>query len=141
MRKNLLKDVQAKLLGMKKQILQEINADLRQGREGSKADGMDTYDLASEERDREISFILGDRERGKLQAIEDALARIEDRSYGVCEECESDIAPGRLEALPFTRLCVSCQSEQEKEARTTRRFGDDRAYRRLGSTEIEDDNG
>ena len=141
MRKNFLKDAQAKLLGMKKQILREINADLRQGREGAKADGMDTYDLASEERDREISFILGDRERGKLQAIEDALARIEDRSYGICEECESDIAPGRLEALPFTRLCVSCQSEQEKEARTTRRFDDDRAYRRLGSTEVEDNNG
>ena len=141
MRKTNLKHMQEKLLGMKRQILQEISTELRQGREGSKEDGMDTYDLASEERDREISFILNHREREKLQAIEDALSRIEEESFGVCEDCESDIALGRLEALPFTRLCVSCQSEQEKVARGARRFQDDHVYRRLGSTEVEDDSG
>jgi len=46
---------------------------------------MDTYDLASEARDREINFILTDRDRGKLQAIEDALERVEEGSYGICE--------------------------------------------------------
>jgi DnaK suppressor protein len=139
MRKNLLKGARQRLLAMKKQILREISEDLREGREGAKADGMDTYDLASEERDREIDFILGDREREKLRAITDALERIEDGSYGICESCESEIAPGRLEALPFTRVCVSCQAEREKEAKTQRRFDDDRAYRRLASTESEDE--
>src|SRR5437773_227243 len=106
MRKNILKTSRERLLAMKRQVLREISDDLKQGREGAKDDGMDTYDLASEERDREISFILSDREREKLQAIEDALERIEDGSYGICESCESEIAAGRLEALPFTRLCV-----------------------------------
>jgi len=140
MRKSVLKNTRQKLLHMKKQVLREIKDELRQGREGSKENGMDTYDLASEERDREISFILTDRDREKVLAIDDALQRIEDGSYGICESCESEIAPGRLEALPFTRLCVSCQADREREAKTSRRFDDERAYRRLASTEGDDDN-
>jgi DnaK suppressor protein len=140
MKKAALKTAKAKLLEMKRSITREINDDLKHGREGAKEDGMDTYDLASEERDREINFILSDREREKLQLIEEAIERIDEGSYGVCESCESDIAPGRLEAMPFTRLCVSCQAEREKEARQSRRFDDERAYRRLGSTEVDEEN-
>jgi RNA polymerase-binding transcription factor len=139
MRKAFLKSAQATLLGMKKQVLAEIRHDLKQGREGSKDEGMDTYDLASEERDREISFILTDRDRGKLQAIEDALERIEDGSYGICESCESEIAEGRLIAMPFTRLCVQCQADREVEARQNRRVEDDRAYRRLSTTDLDEE--
>lgn len=139
MRKAALKAAKDRLEEMRRAIVREIKDDLRQGREGSKEDGMDTYDLASEERDREISFILGDRDREKLQSIETALARIEDGTYGICENCESEIAPGRLEAMPFSRLCVSCQAEQEKEARMQRRFDDERAYRRLSATEVDED--
>ena len=50
MRKNLLKSAHTRLLEVKRQILREINDDLKQGREGAKDEGMDTYDLASEER-------------------------------------------------------------------------------------------
>ena len=140
MRKTTLKTARTRLLDMKRQVLREIDDDLKEGRDGAKDDGMDTYDLASEERDREISFILSDREREKLQAIEDALRRIEEGSYGICESCDSEIAAGRLEALPFTRLCVSCQAEREKEAKMARRFDDERAYRRLGSTDSDEEN-
>jgi len=140
MRKSLLKNARDKLLEMRRQVLREIDNDLKEGREGAKDDGMDTYDLASEERDREISFILSDREREKLVAIQEALERIEDGSYGICESCESDIAAGRLEALPFTRLCVSCQSDREKEMKQSRRFDDERAYRKLGATDVDEDN-
>ncbi len=139
MRKAALKAARVRLEDMRKSLMHEIKDDLRQGREGSKEDGMDTYDLASEERDREISFILGDREREKLQSIESALERIDDGSYGICENCDSEIAPGRLDAMPFSRLCVSCQAEQEKEARSQRRFDDERAYRRLATTEADED--
>jgi len=139
MRKAFLKKANATLAGMKDQLMVEIRQDLKQGREGSKDDGMDTYDLASEERDREISFILTDRDRGKLQAIEDAIERIGDGSYGECESCESEIAEGRLEAMPFTRLCVQCQGDRETEARQNRRVEDDRAYRRLPSADLDED--
>jgi len=100
---------------------------------------MDTYDLASDARDREINVILTDRDRDKLQAIDDALARIDDGTYGVCESCESDIAEARLEALPFTRLCINCQAEREKEAKTMKRFEEDRTYRRLVTSDSDEE--
>jgi len=139
MRKAFLKTARETLETMKRQLLAEIQQDIKQGRESSKDEGMDTYDLASEEREREINFILTDRDRGKLQAIEDALDRIEEGSYGVCESCESEIAEGRLQAMPFTRLCVQCQADRETEAKQNRLGDDDRAYRRLGATDLDEE--
>jgi DnaK suppressor protein len=140
MRKPALKAAREKLLEMRRQVLREISNDLRQGREGSKEEGMDTYDLASEERDRGISFILTDREREKVQAIQEALDRVDAGTYGICESCESDISPARLNALPFTRLCVNCQAEAEKEAKVARNYDDERAYRKLGVTDVDEEN-
>jgi DnaK suppressor protein len=140
MRKASLKKSRERLLAMKEQVLREMSADLREGREGLKDDGMDTYDLASEERNREISFILTDRDREKLQAIEEAVDRIDEGTYGICDSCESEIADARLEAMPFTRLCVNCQAEREKAAKLTRRIDEDRAYRRLTPADLDEDN-
>jgi len=131
MRKTFLKKARETLHEMRTQLLRSVQAELHEGREQTKDEGMDTYDLASDARDREINFILSDRDREKVQAIDDALARVEDGTYGVCESCEADIAEGRLEALPFTRLCINCQAEREKEAKTMKRFEEDRTYRRL----------
>jgi len=139
MRKAFLKRARERLVAMKKGILREIEDAVREGREAGKDDGMDTYDLATEERDREISMILTDREREKLDAIESAMERIDDGSYGMCESCESDIAEGRLEAMPFTRLCVSCQAEREKEDKILRRAEVDRSYRRITPSDTEEE--
>ena len=57
--------------------------------------------------------------------------RVDDGTYGICESCESDIAEARLQALPFTRLCVNCQAERERELKMNRRFEEDRSFRRL----------
>jgi DnaK suppressor protein len=139
MRKTFLKKARETLQEMRAQLLRNVQEELHEGREQTKDEGMDTYDLATDARDREISLILTDREREKLQAIDDALARIDDGTYGVCESCESDIAEGRLEALPFTRLCISCQAEREKEAKTMKRFEEDRSYRRLTTSDVDDE--
>ena len=139
MRKAFLKKARETLQEMREQLLRNVQAELHEGREQSKDEGMDTYDLASDARDREINFILTDREREKLQAIDEALARVGEGSYGVCESCESDIAEGRLEALPFTRLCISCQAEREKEARMNKRFEEDRTYRRLTTGDTDEE--
>lgn len=135
MRKAFLKSARDKLVDMRHQVLREISKDLKRGREGAKDEGMDTYDLASDERDREISLILTDRERDKVQAIQEALERVDGGTYGMCESCESEITEARLGALPFTRLCVNCQAEREKEAKASRRFDDERTYRKLGATD------
>ncbi len=139
MRKAFLKKARETLQEMREQLLRNVQAELHEGREQSKDEGMDTYDLASDARDREINFILTDREREKLQAIDEVLARVGEGSYGACESCESDIAEGRLEALPFTRLCINCQAEREKEARMNKRFEEDRTYRRLTTGDTDEE--
>ena len=139
MRKTFLKKARETLQSLRDQLLRNVEEELHEGREANKDEGMDTYDLASDARDREINLILTDRDRDKLQAIDDALARIDDGSYGVCESCESDIAEGRLEALPFTRLCISCQADREKEAKSMKRFDEDRTYRRLATNDVDEE--
>lgn len=106
------------LVDLRKNVLREIRQDVQEGREGEAGEGRDTYDIASDERDREINLLLGDRERRKLQLIDDALHRVDSDEYGICEECGGEIAHGRLEAMPFSRLCVTCQSEFEQAQRT-----------------------
>ena len=142
-RKDLLKKAEQTLLETKKQLLREIKDRVMEETEGSKDEGRDTYDLASDERDREINFILTDRERGKLLAIDEALQRIKDKTYGICEcgceNCEGEIRLGRLQVLPFTRLCVRCQEETERESKLQRKFEDERTYRKLAITDIEED--
>jgi len=144
LRKELLKKAEETLLETKKQLLREIRERVKEETEGSKDEGRDTYDLASDERDREINFILNDREREKLHAIDDALQRIKDKTYGICEcgceNCEGEIQLGRLKILPFTRLCVKCQEEMEKERKLQKKFEDERTYRKLAITDIEEEN-
>lgn len=139
MRKAFLKSVREKLLGMRRELLRELNKDRQQGREVFQEGGMDSYDLASEERDRELSLLLSDRDREKLQAIQDALDRIEQGTYGICEGCDAEIAEGRLLAMPFTRVCVNCQAREEREQKAMRRYEDERAFRRLGDTEYDEE--
>ena len=139
MRKAFLKKARETLESMRAQMLKNVQQELQEGRDQNKDEGMDTYDLASDARDREISLILNDRDRDKALAIDDALARIDEGSYGVCESCESDIAEARLEALPFTRLCVSCQADREKEAKSMKRPDEDRTYRRLGTSDLDEE--
>jgi DnaK suppressor protein len=140
-RKKFLADLNENLVKMKAKLMAEIDSELKAEREGNKDEGMDTYDLASEERDREINFILSDRERVKIKQIDDALERMEDGSYGVCESCGLEVAEERIAAMPFTRLCRDCQQDQEREAKSQRRFDDERnTYRKIGSTDADEEN-
>lgn len=138
-RKDFLKQAAEMLEEMKRQLMKEMQGRVKEETEGVKDEGRDTYDLASDERDREINFILNDREREKLVAIDDALQRIADKTYGICESCEGEIHLGRLKILPFTRLCVKCQEENEKEAKRQKTLENERSYRKLDLTDTEED--
>jgi DnaK suppressor protein len=139
LRKEFLKQAAETLTETKKQLLREIRGRVKEETEGSKDDGRDTYDLASDERDREINFILNDREREKLLAIDEALQRIKEKTYGICESCEGEIHLGRLKVLPFTRLCVRCQEENEKESKRQKTIEDERGYRKLVINDFEEE--
>jgi DnaK suppressor protein len=139
-RKKFMADLRQQLLEMKTKLLEEMELESKAEREGNKDEGLDTYDLASEERDREINFILSDRERSKVKNIDDALERMEEGTYGVCDSCGLEIAEERLTAMPFTRLCRDCQQDQEREARSQRRVEEERnTYRKLGSTDADEE--
>ncbi len=127
------------LLKMKDEILKEINKAVKSGTESGVGEPTgDIYDQASSERDRELGLLLNDRERGKLRQIDEALIRIEDDEYGICEECEEEIPIGRLKVMPFARFCVRCQSDMEKLQAQTKRFEEERAFREIPFGEEEE---
>jgi len=138
-RREFLKQASEMLQEMKRGLTKEMQGRVKGEAEGIKDEGRDTYDLASDERDREINFILNDREREKLVAIDEALQRIQEKSYGLCESCEGEIQLGRLKVLPFTRLCVKCQEENEKESKRQKTLDEERGYRRLVLPDFEEE--
>lgn len=75
----------------------------------------DPADRATMESDRAFTLRLRDRERRLIKKIQEALQRIDDGTYGYCEECGEDIGIARLKARPMTRLCIKCKSKQEEE--------------------------
>jgi DnaK suppressor protein len=77
----------------------------------------DEMDLASSEYLQSFTFRLRGREKGLLDKIEKALQRIEDGSFGNCEECSEEISVKRLEARPETTLCIRCKEDQERAER------------------------
>jgi DnaK suppressor protein len=77
----------------------------------------DPTDRASLEGNRNLTLRIRDRERKLITKIDEALGRIEDGSYGKCEECGGDIGIERLRARPVTTLCIDCKSLQEAQER------------------------
>jgi RNA polymerase-binding transcription factor DksA len=106
-----------RLLDLKDVLLDSMSGvargNLHAGSETS-AFGMHQADAGSDAYDRDFALSMLSKEQGSLYEIDEALKRIEDGSYGVCEICEKPIKHDRLEALPFTRYTVDCQAELEK---------------------------
>ena len=73
----------------------------------------DREELGSDNADQELTLRLLGNEENTLDQIEVALQRIEDGSYGECEECGEPIPKSRLEAIPYAAQCVRCASQQE----------------------------
>ena len=71
-------------------------------------------DVATDTYDREFSLGLASNERQVLYELEDALKKVEDGTFGICESCKCLITKTRLKAVPQARLCVKCQEKKEK---------------------------
>jgi RNA polymerase-binding transcription factor DksA len=80
-------------------------------------------DAGTDNFDREFALSLVSNEQEGLYEIEEALKRLEAGTYGVCEMCEKLIVKERLEAVPFARRCIHCQSAFEKDRRYVPRQG------------------
>lgn len=73
-------------------------------------------DLATDTQQQDMSIFFMENENGQLQAIEEALERIHEDNFGLCEECEHEIALERLRAIPYAPLCLECKRRQEEAA-------------------------
>ncbi len=73
----------------------------------------DWIDQSSQESDLHVRLALKQTDSKLLRAIEEAIHRIDQGSYGICMECENEIPAARLEAVPWTRVCVDCKAKQQ----------------------------
>jgi len=75
----------------------------------------DPTDRASLESDRNFELRIRDRERKLINKIREAIERIDEGEFGICESCEEEIGEARLKARPVTTLCIDCKTEQERQ--------------------------
>ena len=107
------REMQKILNDMRKNLLEDINNTMKTESNHLKFDVGDFYDNASSDRERELSLSLSQRDRQKLNQIEDALKRLEAKTYGQCLMCKDLISEDRLKVMPFTVYCVACLEEEE----------------------------
>lgn len=105
-------------LRLRGDVSQMANAALKKNRTESNGDlssmPIHMADLGSDNFEQEFTLSLMETEEGTLGRIEAALERIEDGTYGVCEECGVKIPKQRLNAIPFAAMCVKCASQYEQ---------------------------
>ena len=102
-----------RLLLRKREILEAYNKNKSYGMEADGEATQDIADKAANSYTKEFLFSLSNTERALLHEVDDALARIEGHRYGVCASCAEEMNLKRLEAVPWARLCLSCQEKQE----------------------------
>lgn len=114
----------AELEGFKKALLKRrevlngsVNkmqdAALNKDRDEASGDFNHMADLGTDNFDQEFTLGLIENEEEELHAINEALTKIEEGSYGLCENCGSVIPKTRLKALPFAHMCVKCKAKEE----------------------------
>jgi RNA polymerase-binding protein DksA len=112
--KDLLLNLRARLRG---DVSQLANAALKKSRSEANGDlssmPIHMADIGSDNFEQEFTLSLMENEGGTLAQIEASLERIEEGSYGQCEECGAKIPKARLNAIPYATLCVRCAEHQE----------------------------
>lgn len=116
-----LNAVREKLRQQAAELQQRLSLVVEQGRLAGTEGINDVADQAVSSYEKEILFTRGTHEHGQLRRIQQALARVEDGTYGNCQRCEQVIGAKRLEALPWTPYCISCQEELERNSETEQR--------------------
>lgn len=106
---------------------------------GGAAFGQHMGDAGSDAYEKDFALSLLSQEQDSLNEIEDALQRIEDRTYGICEKSGKPILKARLEALPWARYTVECQAEMEKAMKGKRRWDSSPQFMDMNESPEEDD--
>lgn len=120
-----LKEYKEKLLNLKDDMLEQIkdiskDTLMKSQKEASgnvTGHGIHMADVASDNYDRDFNIGLVSGEKKIVIAIDNALERVQEKTYGVCEECKKPIAKIRLNVIPYARYCKKCKEKLEKENR------------------------
>lgn len=109
--------LQKMLLRKRQEIMKEIEGNLGQSltedQQRRLESARDVGDQALMDLERELGISLMEMRNRRRQSIDEALARLHEGTYGICAECGVEISEKRLEAVPFAKLCVECQSKAE----------------------------
>ena len=97
-----------------KSIAQEASKNPREASGDLSSYTVHMADMSADTYERELAMNLVSTEQKVLYQIEDALKRIEEGTYGVCQQCAKPISLSRLRVVPYTSLCISCQRTKEQ---------------------------
>jgi len=98
-------------MAMRRQLTDQVHA-LR-GDSLTREDSVNSEEDGTDAFERQFALDIARSENDSIFEIDEAMRRIEDGDYGLCETCGELIGKPRLKALPFTRMCVKCKSDQE----------------------------
>lgn len=112
--KNLLLEQRKEAMENSEQIKESITKSTKEtNTEGNSSQDHHPGDIGTEEQQKETSYILRERTRQKIEQIDAALKRIENKTYGVCEDTGKKIQKGRLEAIPYARFSLEARKKDE----------------------------
>ena len=115
--RQLLITERVKVAGEIKSIARDVSTSPREASGDLSAYTVHMADMAADTYDREISMNIISSEQEVLYQIDDALKRIEEGSYGICQQCNSSITLSRLKAVPYASMCIKCQRVKEQKTK------------------------
>ncbi len=108
-----LKIYRKRLVEQKTDITRGYDKTRSQGKLVDSDSSHDPVDKAANSYTKEFLFSLSNKERDEIQMIDDAIIRIDEKSFGACVVCKDDVERKRLEAVPWAKHCLSCQEKIE----------------------------
>jgi RNA polymerase-binding protein DksA len=112
--RQLLITERAKLADEIKSIAKDASTSPRDASGDLSAYTVHMADMAADTYDRELSMNIASSEQEILYQIDDALKRLDEGSYGICQQCNQPITMSRLKAVPYASLCIACQRSKEQ---------------------------
>ena len=111
--RQLLLTERARLVGELKSITQDASQSPRDAAGDLSGYAVHMADMATDTHERELSMNIASTEQSIIYQIDDALKRLDDGTYGICESCSEPIAMNRLKAVPQATMCIECQRQKE----------------------------
>ena len=112
--KALLLSARANVAGEIKAIAKEVSKNPRESSGDLSSYTVHMADMSSDTYERELAMNIASSEQEVLYQIDEALKRIDEGTYGQCQQCSQPISMSRLKAVPYTSMCIECQRSQEQ---------------------------